>query len=119
MVVTTPSEVILKSPEVIVKGAAEVIGQSPVDVFTDERGYRYVETANWWKRACETLPSFAAVRWPDYSTEVVDAVIDGQPVVIQLWKGWCQRFLGRHDFPGGRRVHFVQGGCELAVWTKA
>ena len=25
----------------------------------------------------------------------------------------------RHEFPGGRRVHFVQGGCELAVWTKA
>jgi predicted enzyme related to lactoylglutathione lyase len=25
----------------------------------------------------------------------------------------------RHEFPGGRRFHFVQGGCELAVWTKA
>lgn len=26
----------------------------------------------------------------------------------------------RHEFPGGRRFHFVDpGGCELAVWTKA
>jgi predicted enzyme related to lactoylglutathione lyase len=25
----------------------------------------------------------------------------------------------RHEFPGGRRFHFVDpGGCELAVWTK-
>jgi len=28
--------------------------------------------------------------------------------------------IARHDFPGGRRFHFVApGGCELAVWTKA
>jgi predicted enzyme related to lactoylglutathione lyase len=27
--------------------------------------------------------------------------------------------IARHDFPGGRRFHFVApGGCELAVWTK-
>lgn len=28
--------------------------------------------------------------------------------------------VARHDFPGGRRFHFVApGGCELAVWTDA
>ncbi len=28
--------------------------------------------------------------------------------------------VARHDFPGGRRFHFVApGGCELAVWTGA
>lgn len=28
--------------------------------------------------------------------------------------------VARHEFPGGRRFHFVDpGGCELAVWTKA
>ncbi len=28
--------------------------------------------------------------------------------------------VARHDFPGGRRFHFVApGGCELAVWTNA
>lgn len=27
--------------------------------------------------------------------------------------------VARHDFPGGKRFHFVDpGGCELAVWTK-
>jgi uncharacterized protein len=26
----------------------------------------------------------------------------------------------RHEFPGGKRFHFVDpSGCELAVWTKA
>jgi len=28
--------------------------------------------------------------------------------------------VARHEFPGGRRFHFVApGGCELAVWTDA
>ncbi|HXU04601.1 MAG TPA: hypothetical protein VN903_26750 [Polyangia bacterium] len=111
MVLTTPDKVVVKSPEVIVKGAPEVIGQSPVNVFEDDRGYRYVETADWWKKACEPLPSFSLVKWPDYATKVVDTVIDGQPVVIQLWKGWCQRFLGRDDFPGGI-------GAEVAVYQR-
>ena len=27
--------------------------------------------------------------------------------------------VARHEFPGGKRFHFVDpGGCELAVWTK-
>jgi hypothetical protein len=27
--------------------------------------------------------------------------------------------VARHEFPGGRRFHFVApGSCELAVWTK-
>lgn len=27
--------------------------------------------------------------------------------------------VARHEFPGGRRFHFVDpSGCELAVWTK-
>jgi predicted enzyme related to lactoylglutathione lyase len=26
--------------------------------------------------------------------------------------------VARHEFPGGKRFHFVDpGGCELAVWT--
>jgi hypothetical protein len=28
--------------------------------------------------------------------------------------------VARHEFPGGKRFHFVDpGGCELAVWTKS
>jgi predicted enzyme related to lactoylglutathione lyase len=27
--------------------------------------------------------------------------------------------VARHEFPGGKRFHFVApGGCELAVWTQ-
>jgi hypothetical protein len=74
---------------------------SPTVTDTDARGYDFVETSNWWKRACEALPSFAGVHWPDYGTKVVHDTIDGKAVVIQLWKGWCQKFLGRDDFPGG------------------
>jgi hypothetical protein len=67
----------------------------------DENGYEYVETADWWKKACETLPCFSAIWWPDYSTKVVEDTIDGEPVVIQLWIGWCQKFMGIDEFPGG------------------
>ena len=77
----------------------------------DERGYQFDETSELWKQACLALPSFAAVWWPDYETQVVEDVIDGQPVVIQLWKGWCQKFLGDDAFPGGV-------GAEVAVYHR-
>jgi hypothetical protein len=79
---------------------------------TDDRGYSFVETSLWWKEQCSALPSFSEVWWPDYSTKVIDdIVIDGHSVVIQLWKGWCQKFLGRNDFPGGI-------GAEVGVYRK-
>jgi hypothetical protein len=84
---------------------------SPTNQTVDERGYGYVETAEWWKEACEVLPSFSEVWWPDYSTKVIEDTINGQPVVIQLWKGWCQKFLGRSDFPGGI-------GAEVGVYHR-
>ena len=74
---------------------------SPTVKFTDARGYSYVETSDGWKKACSSLPSFSEVWWPDYSTKVVDIQIAGKPIVVQLWKGWCQKFLGSSDFPGG------------------
>ena len=67
----------------------------------EENGYSFVETSESWKQLCSALPCFAQVEWPDYRTAIVEDVIDGKPVVIQLWKGWCQQFLGRDDFPGG------------------
>jgi hypothetical protein len=74
-----------------------------------EGSYTFVETSDWWKGECAALPSFAEVCWPDYSTKVLTDTIKGQPVVIQLWKGWCQKFLGRDDFPGGI-------GAEVGVY---
>jgi hypothetical protein len=67
----------------------------------DEQGYHYVETSDEWKQACLALPCFSLLAWPDYKTTTVEDVIDGEPVVIQLWKGWCQKFFGDDDFPGG------------------
>src|SRR5438045_145702 len=73
---------------------------SPVVAYT-ENGYKFDETSPEWKELCRVLPCFKQVAWPDYSTAIVEDTIDGKPVVLQLWKGWCQRFLGRDDFPGG------------------
>ncbi len=85
--------------------------ESPTRSSTDQHGYRYVENADWWKDMCASLPCFAALKWPDYDTAVIEAEIARQPVVIQLWKGWCQRFLGLDDFPGGI-------GAEVGIYRR-
>jgi hypothetical protein len=72
---------------------------SPVKSYTDSNGYKYVETADWFKKAVSGLPCFAALHWPNYSTEVIDDTINGKPRVIQLWKGWCPQLAD--ELPGG------------------
>jgi hypothetical protein len=49
------------------------------------------------------LPAAAllALQWPGYATTSFDVTLKGQPAVIQPWKGWCPKFLGLADFPGG------------------
>jgi hypothetical protein len=84
---------------------------SPTILSVDSDGYHYVENAEWWKQACAVLPCFNALQWPDYATKSVADVIDGQPVVIQLWKGWCRKFLGLEDFPGGV-------GAEVGIYRR-
>jgi hypothetical protein len=75
-------------------------------------GLDYIETSAAWKKLCEPLPCFAELWWPDYLTKVVRLEIDGKSVIIQLWKGWCQRFLGRWaNFPGGM-------GAEVGIYRK-
>lgn len=77
----------------------------------DANGYHYVETSDAWKNVCLALPCFAALTWPDYSTRVLEDVIDGKPVVIQLWKGWCQKIFGNNDLPGGI-------GAEVGIYQR-
>jgi hypothetical protein len=84
---------------------------SPTVPSVDERGYAYVETADWWKKGCEGLPSFSAVCWPGYATAVVPVTIGGQELVIQLWKGLCEQFMFRSDFPGGV-------GAEVGIYQR-
>jgi hypothetical protein len=70
-----------------------------VEVVDDN--YSYVETSESWKALCSQLPCFTALQWPGYATLVIDDEIDGENVVIQLWKGWCPQLLGSSTFPGG------------------
>src|SRR5438046_3471101 len=67
--------------------------QIPAIRYTDAHGYHYDETSVWWKELCTAFPCFAQLQWPDYASTVVEDIIDGQAVVIQLWKGWCPKFL--------------------------
>lgn len=77
-----------------------------------ENGYRYYETSEYWKKICSPLPCFAEMWWPGYLTKVVRAKIGSHDVIIQLWKGWCQRFMGpAGNFPGGI-------GAEVGIYRK-
>ncbi len=78
---------------------------------TDARGYHFDGTSPGWDKACESLPCFENLAWPGYRTEVIERQVRGQDVVIQLWKGRCQRFLGLDDFPGGI-------GAEVGVYKR-
>src|SRR6266478_195527 len=83
----------------------------PTIGYSDAKGYSYNETSDSWKQLCRGLPCCDALQWPDYATMHVDDVINGQPVVIQVWKGWCQKFLGLQSFPGGI-------GAEVGVYHR-
>lgn len=75
--------------------------QHPTVETTDSHGYRYVTTSPDWKQMCMGLPCSSALAWPGYDTKCLEDTIDGQKVIIQLWKGCCQQFFGREEFPGG------------------
>jgi len=75
-------------------------------------GYEFTETASWFKQLCAGLPCFKYLGWPGYKTTVIENVmIDGHQVVLQLWKGWCQRFAGLTGMPGGV-------GAEVGVYRR-
>jgi hypothetical protein len=84
---------------------------SPTIGYADDHGYTYVETSELWQQMCSVLPCCLALQWPDYATRIVEDTINGQLVVIQLWKGWCQKFLGLQNFPGGI-------GAEVGVYRR-
>ena len=90
---------------------ASPLPENPARVYTDPDGYEYSETSQWLKDALALLPCFEALTWPDYATTIIEDTIDGRKVVIQLWKGWSQRFLGSRVFPGGI-------GAEVGVYER-
>ena len=75
--------------------------ESPTVAYTDARGYRYDETSDAWKKMCTAFPCFGALQWPGYATKWFPATINGQAVIVQLWKGYCEKFAGLEQFPGG------------------
>jgi hypothetical protein len=82
--------------------------------YADPGGYMCDETSEKWKILCQQFPCFWALQWPGYATDVIDTTIDGQAVVIQLWKGYCPKFLGFFGvttFPGGY-------GAEVGVYRR-
>jgi hypothetical protein len=83
---------------------------SPV-IHVGDGTYTYVETSESWKQMCSALPCFLALQWPGYATTIVETQIDGQDVVLQLWKGYCPKFLGHASFPGGI-------GAEVGVYRR-
>jgi hypothetical protein len=89
----------------------EIDWDRPTIAYLDDNGYSYVETAERWKQNCEELPCFDALKWTGYDSTHVDMEINGEPVVIQLWQGWCQKFLGLQEFPGGI-------GAEVGVYRR-
>ena len=91
-------------------GLAQALS-NPTIQYSDTRGYRYDETSESWKQMCTAFPCFDALQWPGYATYSFNDTINGQPVVIQLWKGTCQKFLGMNQFPGGV-------GAEVGVYHR-
>jgi hypothetical protein len=86
-------------------------GMCPV-VFNTVDGYEFVETSDEWNRACRPLPCFAELYWPGYATAVRELDINGVPAIVQLWKGFCPRFLGGlSSFPGGY-------GAEVGIYRR-
>lgn len=67
---------------------------------TDDRGYEFLEVDEWLAQQCSILPCFKALQWGVYDTTIIEENINGHDVVIQLWKGRCDKPLGS-EFPGG------------------
>jgi phosphatidylserine/phosphatidylglycerophosphate/cardiolipin synthase-like enzyme len=92
----------------------------PAIVFT-EGGVHFTDQLEWWKEVCIGFPCFVELGWPGYESGVIDHIeaggqsqplqIDGQDIVIQIWRGYCEKFLNMDGMPGGV-------GVEIGVYRK-
>lgn len=71
--------------------------------------YEYTSVSEEWKAACSHLPCFSALRWHGYESTVREIKIGNHDVVVQLWKGTCQKAFGADSAPGGI-------GAEVGVY---
>ncbi len=77
--------------------------------------YQVDETSNAWKQWCLPYPCTPQVKFPGYATKVIPQGSLGPNVIVQLWKGRCERLMGgtvaNHAFPGGV-------GAEVGIYRK-
>jgi hypothetical protein len=84
-----------------------------------EKGCVYDVTSDFWKGFCVDMPCTGWMGWPDYHTAVIIDEIDGQEVLIQCWKGWCQRFPTVVDDASVDGVNFPGGiGAEVGIYQR-
>lgn len=78
-------------------------------------GYHVDETSPAWKQWCLPYPCTPQVKFPGYATKVIPQHSLGANVIVQLWKGRCERLFGgtaaNHSFPGGV-------GAEVGIYRK-
>ena len=55
----------------------------------DENGYSLDESSDSWKSLCQNLPCSLSLQWPGYTTTKFEVILNGEPAVIQPWKGIC------------------------------
>jgi phosphatidylserine/phosphatidylglycerophosphate/cardiolipin synthase-like enzyme len=95
----------------------EQVFRLPSIVYYD--GFHFTDQSEWWKQVCIGFPCFLGLGWPGYPTTFIDTdkrtggplLIDGQKVVVQLWKGWCERLGEVEGMPGGV-------GVEVGVYHR-
>jgi len=59
------------------------------------------------------------MQWPQYLTAKLEVVIDGEPAVIQCWKGLCEDALSKITVPGIGDIEFPGGfGAEVGVYRR-
>jgi hypothetical protein len=77
-------------------------------------------TSGAWKDLCDQLPCTAWLAWPGYYTAAYETTIGGTDVVIQCWKGWCQRPIPTVQRLGStRKVSFPGGiGAEVGIYRR-
>jgi hypothetical protein len=103
----------------VLKRGAPMNEFSPADP-TVVDGYKYDSTSTMWKGLCNDLPCDTLMAWSGYATAIHEVEIDGQPAVIQCWKGFCTDLVanielpqpfGDIEFPGGF-------GAEVGVYRR-
>lgn len=72
-------------------------------------GFWCNETSEKLKELCQLFPCSRLMHWPGYDTLVFEDRVDGQDIVIQLWKGFCPQLTTLA--PGGF-------GAEVGIYRR-